>query len=73
MLCELVPHIANHGHCRLFDVTNDNALTKTYRVAIVGVTGRDDCGHNVDVAFSKVPGVDLATPRICWTFADIMR
>ena len=32
---------------------------KTYRVAVIGATGRGDYGHGVDVAFTKVPGVEI--------------
>jgi predicted dehydrogenase len=32
---------------------------KTYRAAVIGATGRGDYGHAVDVAFTKVPGVEV--------------
>lgn len=34
-------------------------MRKTYRAAIVGSTGRGNYGHGVDVAFSKVPNVEI--------------
>lgn len=34
-------------------------LMKTYRTAIIGATGRGDYGHGVDVAFTKVPGIQV--------------
>jgi predicted dehydrogenase len=34
-------------------------MPKTYRVGIVGHTGRGDYGHAVDVAFRKVPNVEI--------------
>jgi predicted dehydrogenase len=35
-------------------------MAKTYRVGIIGSTGRGDYGHGVDVAFTKLPNVDVA-------------
>ena len=32
---------------------------KTYRAAVIGATGRGDYGHAVDVAFTKVSGVEV--------------
>jgi predicted dehydrogenase len=34
-------------------------MAKTYRVGIIGHTGRGDYGHAVDVAFRKVPAVEI--------------
>lgn len=34
-------------------------MAKTYRVGIIGHTGRGDYGHAVDVAFRKVPTCDI--------------
>jgi predicted dehydrogenase len=34
-------------------------MTKTYRVGIIGRTGKGDYGHGVDVAISKVPNVEI--------------
>ena len=35
-------------------------MAKTYRVGIIGSTGRGDYGHGVDVAFTKVRNVEVA-------------
>lgn len=34
-------------------------MAKTYRVGIIGRTGKGDYGHGVDVAISKVPNVEI--------------
>ncbi len=34
-------------------------MAKTYRVGIIGSTGRGDYGHGVDVAFTKLPNVQV--------------
>lgn len=34
-------------------------MPKTYRVGIIGHTGRGDYGHRVDVAFTKLPNVKI--------------
>ena len=34
-------------------------MTKTWRVGIIGSTGRGDYGHGVDVAFTKIPEVKV--------------
>lgn len=33
---------------------------KTYRVGIIGHSGRGDYGHDVDLAFTKVPNIEIA-------------
>lgn len=35
-------------------------MTKTYRVGIIGSTGRGNYGHGVDVAFTKLDNVEIA-------------
>ena len=35
-------------------------MEKIYRVGIIGSTGRGDYGHGVDVAFTKLPNVEVA-------------
>ncbi|MDG1894192.1 MAG: Gfo/Idh/MocA family oxidoreductase [Fuerstiella sp.] len=35
-------------------------MSKTYRVGIIGSTGRGDYGHGVDVAFTKLANVEVA-------------
>lgn len=35
-------------------------MAKTYRVGIIGRTGKGDYGHGVDVAFTKLPNVEIA-------------
>jgi predicted dehydrogenase len=35
-------------------------MSKTYRVGIIGSTGRGDYGHGVDAAFTKLPNVEVA-------------
>lgn len=34
-------------------------MPKTYRVGIIGATGKGNYGHGVDVAFLKVPNVQI--------------
>lgn len=34
-------------------------MAKTYRVGIIGRTGKGDYGHGVDVAFTKLPNVEI--------------
>lgn len=34
-------------------------MAKTYKVGIIGATGKGDYGHGVDVAFKKVPNVEI--------------
>jgi predicted dehydrogenase len=34
-------------------------MTKTYRVGIIGRTGKGNYGHDVDVAFTKLPNVEI--------------
>ena len=38
-------------------------MAKSYRVGIIGRTGKGDYGHGVDVAISKVPNM---TRRAAW-------
>jgi predicted dehydrogenase len=39
--------------------TNTSDARKTYRVGIIGSTGRGDYGHALDGVWSKVPGVQI--------------
>ena len=34
-------------------------MHKTYRVGIIGSTGKGNYGHDVDVAFTKLPNVEI--------------
>ncbi|MCA9055125.1 MAG: Gfo/Idh/MocA family oxidoreductase [Planctomycetaceae bacterium] len=34
-------------------------MNKTYRLGIIGHTGRGNYGHGIEVAFTKVPGVQV--------------
>src|SRR5207244_991428 len=37
----------------------ESPVAKKYRVGIIGHTGRGDYGHAVDLAFTKMPNVEI--------------